>query len=145
MGQAVLAVGGLPESPLDAAATFHAEVLPQARELLNPLPTGEGDHPQGGGGAPSMGHGLCPSTTFGGPPPRAGEEIALIFDPAGHEHRAWRIAAVQELAREAAPARVNGVVGDDQERIDDTLAYLAAARGVTGQLLTVDGKSAETR
>jgi hypothetical protein len=55
------------------------------------------------------------------------------------------LAAVQELAREAAPKRVNGIAGDDPRAIAETLVYLAAAPGITGQLLAVDGKSGETR
>jgi hypothetical protein len=71
--------------------------------------------------------------------------LVLQFTPAGHEHRGWRLAAVQELAREAAPKRVNGIAGDDPRAIAETLVYLAAAPGITGQLLAVDGKSGETR
>jgi len=45
-----------------------------------PPPTGEGDHPQDGGGAPSSERdagdgGTCPSTSFAGPPPRSGEDL----------------------------------------------------------------------
>jgi hypothetical protein len=76
--------------------------------------------------------------------PRA-QALVLRFAPAGHEHRGWRLAAVQELAREAAPKRVNAIVGGDRHAAAETLAYLASAPGVTGQLLAVDGKSAETR
>ncbi len=36
--------------------------------------------------------------------------LVLVFPPATREHRGWRLAVVQELAREAAPKRVNGVV-----------------------------------
>ncbi len=43
------------------------------------------------------------------------DALVLQFAPAGHEHRAWRLAAVQELAREAAPKRVNGIAGEDPE------------------------------
>ncbi len=50
---------------------------------------------------------------------------------------------MQDLAREAAPKRVNGIAGDDNEAIAAALAWLASAPGVTGQLLAVDGKSAE--
>ena len=73
------------------------------------------------------------------------EALALVFAPADHSHRAWRLAAVQELAREAAPKRVNGVTGDDQAAIDEAIEWLAGAPGITGQLLAVDGKSGETR
>lgn len=69
------------------------------------------------------------------------EEIVIGFEPAGHEHRAWRLAAIQDLAREAAPCRVNGVVGNDDDAVAETLTFLESAPGVTGQLLAVDGKS----
>ncbi|MEO6153311.1 MAG: Rossmann fold domain-containing protein [Croceibacterium sp.] len=68
------------------------------------------------------------------------DAVVLVFAPAGHEHRAWRLAAVQELAREASPCRVNAVAGSDEDALAETLAYLEAAPGVTGQLLAVDGK-----
>ena len=55
--------------------------------------------------------------------------------------RSWRRAAVEALAREAAPNRVNGVAGAEGEAVDQTCAYLAAAPGVTGQLLQTDGIS----
>ena len=102
-------VGPLPERALEAAAQFHARVLP---ELIRP---------------------------------RADEDLVLIFEPAPYDHRGWRLAAVQDLARAAAPARVNGVAGDREAAIAQALAYLAHAPGVTGQLLAVDGKSAESR
>lgn len=110
MAQAVLRVEGLPEAPLDAAAAFHAQWLPQARAALQDVDT-----------------------------------LALILGAAGHEHGAWRLAAVQELAREAAPKRVNAIAGDDEAAIAETLAYLASAPGVTGQLLAVHGKFSGTR
>jgi hypothetical protein len=68
----------------------------------------------------------------------SGADLLLVFAGADHTHRAWRLAAVQELAREAAPRRVNGVVGDDQAAIDEAAAWLAQAPGVTGQLLAVE-------
>lgn len=74
-----------------------------------------------------------------------GSTLTIVFEPAGHEHRAWRLAAIQELAREATPNRVNGIVGRDEAAIAETAEYLAAAPGVTGQLLSVDGKSGESR
>lgn len=73
------------------------------------------------------------------------EALVLVFPSAGHEHRAWRLAAVQELAREAAPKRVNGIVGEGGEPVEEALAFLEASSGVTGQLLGVDGKSGQSR
>ena len=67
-----------------------------------------------------------------------GEDLVLIFPPAPYDHRGWRLAAVQDLARAAAPKRVNGVVGDDETAIAEALAYLASAPGITGQLLAVE-------
>ncbi len=71
------------------------------------------------------------------------DAIVLVFAPAGHEHRGWRLAAVQELAREAAPKRVNAVAGDDPDAIARTAAWLAETPGITGQILPVDGKPGE--
>ena len=71
-------------------------------------------------------------------PPVMGEDLALIFPPAPYDHRAWRLAAIQDLARAAAPARVNGIVGGDEQAISATLAWLEQAPGVTGQLLSVE-------
>ena len=142
----VIRVEALPEGSLEAAAEFHAKVLPKVMALLVPPPTGEGDHPQGGGGAPSANPDLRSSEqppvprhqAAHGPPPRAGEELALIFPTAPHDHRAWRLAVVQDLARSAAPKRVNGIVGEDEAAISCTVAWLEQAPGVTGQLLAVE-------
>jgi hypothetical protein len=71
------------------------------------------------------------------------KDLALVLPAAGREHRAWRLAAVQELAREAAPRRVNAVAGDAEDAVAQALAYLEGARGVTGQVLAVDGKTGE--
>ena len=68
--------------------------------------------------------------------------LVVVFEPAGHEHRAWQLAAIQELARAAAPGRVNGLVGSDEDVIRKAIDYLWEAPGVTGQLLTLDGESA---
>jgi hypothetical protein len=71
------------------------------------------------------------------PPRSAQADLALVFPPASFEHRGWRLAAVQDLARAAAPARVNGIVGADQEAVAATLAWLDQAPGITGQLLSL--------
>ena len=72
--------------------------------------------------------------------------VTVVFHPAQHGHRAWRLAAIQELAREAAPAgRVNGIVADCAEvsvaledgGIRDAIEWLQQAPGITGQLLEV--------
>jgi hypothetical protein len=67
----------------------------------------------------------------------------ILFAPAGHEHAGWRIAAVQELAREAAPARVNAIVGEAADAIEQVMDYLDSAPGVTGQVLQVHGNLAQ--
>jgi hypothetical protein len=70
-------------------------------------------------------------------PPRAGEDLVLVFSLAPYDHRGWRLAALQDLARAAAPARMNGIVGDDEQAIADAVAYLERSPGITGQLLEV--------
>jgi hypothetical protein len=73
----------------------------------------------------------------------AGDEaLALVFGSAPYDHRCWRLAAVQDLAREAAPTRVNALAGDEEDALARILDWLGQAPGVTGQLLAVDGKSA---
>ena len=70
------------------------------------------------------------------------DHVTLVFAAAGHAHRGWRLAAVQELAREYAPARVNGIESFEQAAIAAAQAFLSGANGVTGQLLALDGKGA---
>lgn len=81
--------------------------------------------------------------------PRVTEAIAsaqgslvLVFAPADHAHRGWRLALVQGLAREHAPLRVNAVESDDEASIAAAIAYLDGAPGVTGQLLPLAGTAA---
>ncbi len=71
-----------------------------------------------------------------------GEDVVLAFPAADHTHRGWRLAVVQQLARDAAPLRVNALAGGDEPAIAAAVAYLANAPGVTGQLLALDGKGA---
>jgi hypothetical protein len=67
-----------------------------------------------------------------------GADLAIRFDPADHKHRGWRLAIVQELAREAAPgARVNGVEGDDSAATRQVIGWLEGAPAITGQVLAV--------
>jgi hypothetical protein len=68
--------------------------------------------------------------------------FTLVFAPADHTHRNWRLAVVQGLAREHAPLRVNAVESDDDVAIAAAAAYLAGADGVTGQFLPLDGAGA---
>ncbi len=68
--------------------------------------------------------------------------LTLVFTAADHTHRGWRLAAVQALAREHAPARVNALAGGNAAAITAVLAYLGAADGVTGQYLPLDDAGA---
>ena len=70
------------------------------------------------------------------------EALALVFAPADHSHRGWRLSVVQGLAREHAPRRVNALASDDEAAIAAAARYLAAADGVTGQYLVLDGVGA---
>ena len=72
----------------------------------------------------------------------AGEDLLLVFPPADHTHATWRLAAVQVLAREAAPLRINAAASDDPVAIAAALAYLAETGGVTGQYLPLDSAGA---
>lgn len=65
-------------------------------------------------------------------------QFILVFAPTDHTHRGWRLAAVQGLAREHAPLRINGIEGDDDVAIAAAAAYLGSADGVTGQFLPLD-------
>lgn len=65
-------------------------------------------------------------------------DVVLLFDRADAIHDGWRLAAVRDLARMATPARVNAAAGADGAAMDEVLAYLAAAPGITGQVLIVD-------
>lgn len=71
-----------------------------------------------------------------------GEELILAFPAADHTHKGWRLAVVQQLARDAAPLRVNALAGGDEAAIAAAVSYLAAAPAVTGQLLALDGNGA---
>ena len=66
----------------------------------------------------------------------------IIFAPADHTHRAWRLAAVQGLARALAPRRVNALASDSEAAITAALAYLEGAAGLTGQYLPLDDAGA---
>ena len=120
MAQLVIAALDLSDDPLDASTEFLTEVAPAARKMLSssgPVP------------------GLQSSDTL--------DAVAFVFSGVTKEHYGWRLAAIQSLAREAAPKRVNGVAGDDYETSRAATDWLANAPGITGQLLAVDGKTAE--
>ena len=72
----------------------------------------------------------------------AGDALTLVFAPGDHGDRGWRLSVVQGLAREHAPRRVNALASDDEAAIAAAARYLAAADGVTGQYLVLDGVGA---
>jgi hypothetical protein len=111
-----------PETPVDAAAHFYSELAPQIREIL-------------AGGL------LADLPDLDQPPNVA----AVIFPEGDHTHRGWRLAAIQALAREVAPKRINGIeaTGEDNDAVDGMTDWLAQAEAITGQILAVDGKSGE--
>ncbi|MFC0205557.1 Rossmann fold domain-containing protein [Novosphingobium soli] len=104
----LLHLGPLSDDALEAAADFHARLLPAVEATLS-------------GGA---------------------DPLTLVFLPGGHAHRAWRLAAVQGLARRFAPSRVNAVESDEPEAVAAAQRWLDGAGGVTGQLLVLDGTGA---
>ena len=70
--------------------------------------------------------------------------VIVWFSPADHTHENWRLAAVQELAREAVPARINAIVDDGLDGADGqaaaaTIKFLDEAPGITGQICQIDG------
>ncbi|WP_374531788.1 Rossmann fold domain-containing protein [Novosphingobium sp.] len=74
--------------------------------------------------------------------PAPSEDLLLVFPEADHTHKAWRLAAVQSLARAAVSHRVNAVSGGGEAAVSAAAAYLAAAPGVTGHLLVLDDAGA---
>jgi hypothetical protein len=70
------------------------------------------------------------------------ESLTVILPHAPYDHADWRRAAARDLARAAAPARVNVIASDEPEAIAAALAYLENAPGVTGQYLPLDGEGA---
>lgn len=108
------------DNPIDAADHFYRERVAEIRATLDPAsPFWSGMSP----GASTL------------------DCATIVFPPAAHAHRAWRLAVVQDLARELAPRRINAVVGTGDDAIQEAIDYLADAPGVTGQLLEVDGNS----
>jgi hypothetical protein len=123
MGQLIVISCFLPDAPLDAAAHFHSEHVPVVRRML------KNEWSQIPGILEQAVHSTVETDI---------DALAFIFPPAGKDHQGWRLAAIQGLAREAAPKRVNGIVGDDLDAIDSTINWLAEAPGITGQLLAVE-------
>lgn len=59
--------------------------------------------------------------------------LAIHLPAAGPAHCDWRTSLARDLAREYAPKRVNVAGGSAGPQLDDLLAYLEGAPGVTGQ------------
>lgn len=72
----------------------------------------------------------------------AAADLLLVFPPADHTHRGWRLAAVQMLARAKAPLRINAVAGGSEASIAAAAEYLARAPGLTGQFISLDDAGA---
>lgn len=70
------------------------------------------------------------------------DPLAVVFLPASHEHRGWRLAAIQSLARTYAPSRVNALESDDEVAIAAALDWLSGSASVTGQVMALDGAGA---
>lgn len=70
------------------------------------------------------------------------EPLTILFPQADYAHAAWRLAAVQSLAGEAAPQRVNAASGGHDAARLAAVHYLDNADGVTGQLLQLDDAGA---
>ena len=70
------------------------------------------------------------------------DHLMLVFPPADHRHRGWRVAIVQQLARDFAPSRVNAVASDDEAAIAAAHQYLETAPAITGHYLPLDGEGA---
>ncbi|WP_374411506.1 Rossmann fold domain-containing protein [Novosphingobium colocasiae] len=69
-------------------------------------------------------------------------DVVIVFTPAPHEHRGWRLAAIQQLARDMAPRRVNALGSNDPDAIAAALVWLDRAAGVTGQVFDLDSAGA---
>jgi len=71
-----------------------------------------------------------------------GDDLVIVFPPGDHADRGWRLAAVQSLAREWAPRRVNAVAGGSEAALAEALGFLDRSPGVTGQYLPLDDAGA---
>ena len=64
--------------------------------------------------------------------------LLIVYPPADHAHDGWRLAAVQSLAREVAPRRVNAAQAGGEAAVAALADYLARAPGITGQYWALD-------
>jgi hypothetical protein len=67
---------------------------------------------------------------------RAGDVI-FIFAPSDLRGREWRQGAVRDLARHAAPHRVNAVEGDAGAALEQAIDWLEGASAITGHYLVL--------
>lgn len=65
-------------------------------------------------------------------------EVAVVLPAAGADHSDWRRAAARDLARSAAPVRVNLMAPGGAASCSATLTYLRDAPGVTGHYLVLN-------
>jgi hypothetical protein len=71
-----------------------------------------------------------------------GEAVTIVMPLAPYDHADWRRAVARDLARAAAPVRVNVIASDEPAAIASALGFLESAPGVTGQYLPLDGEGA---
>lgn len=69
--------------------------------------------------------------------------LTFVFPPAPHPHTGWREVAVQMLARERKPARINAIATNDPVGIAAAAAFINNAPGLTGQYLVLDSHGAD--
>jgi molybdopterin biosynthesis enzyme len=132
-------IGALPGEPIAAAAAFYGEVIPLLeRALIDPLKK-NGGHAQAVCADTVPAHDALPRPFL---EPPADDSILLVFAPADHTHRAWRLAAVQALALAHVPLRINAVASDEEHAVVEVRRYLSSAPGVTGQYWALDGNGA---
>ncbi|MEM8724955.1 MAG: Rossmann fold domain-containing protein [Pseudomonadota bacterium] len=62
-------------------------------------------------------------------------DLAIVLPSAGHDHNDWRRTLARDLARTYAPKRANVIGASDGKAMQEMLAYLRNAPGVTGQYL----------
>lgn len=66
------------------------------------------------------------------------DDLLVVFPPAEYTHRLWRLAAIQQLAREAAPHRANAIAAQGDAGVTAALALIDNCQGITGQYLVLD-------
>jgi len=59
-------------------------------------------------------------------------DLVITLPSAGPDHTDWRQALARDLARAAAPMRVNVIGAGDAEGKEALIRYLADAKGLTG-------------